>query len=410
MSEAPADILADLEPEFQVIRQLGTGTVARVLLARETELKRLVAIKIPHPEIVQDSTARRRFEREASSAAKLIHPNIASVHRVGHLRDGTPFIVMRYAEGRTLEDVLRSTGPLDAGSVRAILLQLASALAEAHRKGVIHRDLRPGNVVWTRESNEAVLMDFGLAAVIESGSVVHTRLTRTGQQLGDLEYMSPEQFRQDPVTPATDIYSLGILGYELLTGQGPYRVGSRALLGEAHLNQAPLKLTSAPRDLAQLLESCLAKNPAHRPTATDLVHRLSAHERDTAHGTSLDPVEGLPALIAFIQELKRRRVFNVGLLYLGGAVVVIEAANAALPSLHLNPRANDVVVALVLAGFPVALVLTWIFEIRGGRVLRTEAAPGRSRAGQRIQLLLQGAGLLASLLLAALIGWWILGH
>jgi serine/threonine-protein kinase len=181
---------------------------------------------------VQDSTARRRFEREASSAAALIHPNIASVYRVGHLRDGTPFIVMRYAEGRTLEDVLRSTGPLDEATVRTILLQLASALVEAHRKGVIHRDVRPGNVVWTRETGEAVLMDFGLAAVIESGSVVHTRLTRTGQQLGSLEYMSPEQFRQERVTPATDIYSLGILAYELLTGQGPYRVAARARLGE----------------------------------------------------------------------------------------------------------------------------------------------------------------------------------
>src|SRR5688500_16311621 len=130
MSEARADALTDLEPEFQVIRPLGKGAVGSVLLARETELKRLVAIKIPHSEIVQDETARRRFEREALSSANLTHPNIASVYRVGHLRDGTPYIVMRYAEGRTLEDVLRASGVLEERDARTVLLQLASALVE----------------------------------------------------------------------------------------------------------------------------------------------------------------------------------------------------------------------------------------------------------------------------------------
>jgi hypothetical protein len=317
---------------------------------------------------------------------------------------------MRYAEGRMLEDVLQVNGVLDEQSARAVLLQLASALVEAHRKGIVHRDIRPGNIVWTQETGQAVLMDFGFAAIIESGSVVHTQLTSAGQQIGDLEYMSPEQFLQERVTPATDIYSLGVLGYHLLTGHGPYRVASRAMLGEAHLKQPPQKLLSVPADLAHVLEACLAKNPAQRPTAADLVHRLSAHDNEGRQTIAVETAGGFPALSTFIQELKRRRVFNVGLIYAGAAVVVLEAANAALPFLPVNPDTNKWLVAFVLAGFPVALVLTWIYEIRGGRVLRTQASITRSRAAQRMQSLLQGAGLIASLLLATLIGWWVLGN
>jgi serine/threonine protein kinase len=403
----PSDTPYELGPEFEFIRPLGEGTVAHVVLARETELKRLVAIKIPRREIAQDETARRRFEREALSAARLTHPNIVSVFRVGHLPDGTPYLVMRYVEGRTLEDVLRSEGSLSEPEARAILLQLASALAEAHGKGIIHRDLRPANVVWTRESGQAVLMDFGLAAIVESGSEAHARLTQTGQRLGDFEHMSPEQFRDEPITPATDLYSLGVLGYEVLTGSGPYRVTSKAQLAFAHLNDAPRWLPHVSPELAQLLEACLAKKPVHRPAAADVMRRLSRPELVDA--ASAGPVHSIPALSAFVKELKRRRVFNVALLYAGGAFILLQVAELILPSLPLPVWSYDAVVAATLAGFPIALVVTWIFEITGGRVLRTETSALQSPRARRTQLVLQAAGLAASLLLAGLIGWWVLG-
>lgn len=399
----------DLGPEFEVIRPLGEGSVARVMLARETELKRLVAIKIPYPQIVQDDTARRRFEREALSAARLTHPNIVSVYRVGHLGNGAPYIVMRYAEGRTLEDLLRWEGSLPESEARVIIKQLASALAEAHAQGIIHRDVRPANVIWRRETGHAVLMDFGLAAIVESGTDVHPQLTATGQRLGDFEHMSPERLRGEPVTPASDIYSLGVLGYEVLTGTGPYRVRSKGDLATAHLTAAPLTLPHVSVDLAQLLEACLAKKPEHRPSALDLTMRLSRSESPSGETLAQAPVHNIPALGAFVRELQRRRVFNVALLYAGAAFVLLQVAELIVPSLRGPDWLYDAVVAMTLAGFPVALALTWIFELRGGKISRTVAAPGLSAKARRSQLLLQLTGLLASLLLAALIGWWILG-
>lgn len=399
----------DLGPEFEVIRPLGEGSVARVMLARETELRRLVAIKIPHPHIVHDDTARRRFEREALSAARLTHPNIVSVYRVGHLRDGTPYIVMRYAEGRTLEDVLRWEGSLPESEARTILKQVASALAEAHAHGIIHRDVRPANVIWRRETGQAVLMDFGLAAIVESGSDVHPQLTATGQRLGDFEHMSPERLRGEPVTPASDVYSLGVLGYEVLTGAGPYRVASKAELAAAHLNAMPLTLPHVSLDMGQLLEACLAKRPEHRPSALDMVVRLTRSEAPAPEPFTHAPVHSIPALSAFLRELQRRRVFNVALLYAGVAFVLLQVAELIVPSLRVPPWSYDAVVAVTLAGFPVALAFTWIFEVRGGRISRTVAASTLSPKARRAQLLWQLTGLLASLLLAGLIGWWILG-
>jgi serine/threonine protein kinase len=403
-STVKAELLAELAPEFEVLRPLGEGAVGRVVLARETQLKRLVAIKVPRPEINADPIARRRFEREALSAARLTHPNTVTVFRVGHLRDGTPYIVMRYVEGRTLDVVLRVQQRLTEAESKSILQQVASALAEAHGKGIIHRDVRPNNVIWTGESGHAVLMDYGLATIVESGSEMHTQLTRAGQLLGDLAHISPEQLRGEPVTTATDIYSLGILGYELLTGTGPYRVASKAQLGTAHLDGVPERLHNVSPVLAHLLESCLAKRPEHRPTAVDVVRQLA--RTDGQHHVVH---ESMPAFDTFLQELKRRRVFNVALLYAGVSFILLQVAQLILPSLPLPAWTYDAIVAFTLAGFPVMLVLSWIFEMSDGRLHRTIDTHASTPAARRTQSLLQMLGVGASLLLAALIGWWILG-
>ena len=168
---------AELDSEFQIVRLLGEGSVAQVYLARERALQRLVAIKFMKPELAEDETARKRFDREGRSAAKIRHHNVATVHRVGCLEDQTPFIIMEYIEGRSLEDELQAEGVMTIEQACHTLSQVASALAAAHEKGIVHRDVKPDNVVRERDSDRVVLTDFGIAGILETGTETITRLT-----------------------------------------------------------------------------------------------------------------------------------------------------------------------------------------------------------------------------------------
>ena len=220
----------ELAPDFQIVRLLGEGSMANVYLAREQELQRMVAIKVMKAELAGDETARKRFEREARSAAKIHHHNVTAVYRVGSLEDETPFIVMEHIEGRNLSDALQAEGAMDIEQACNVLGQLASALAAAHENGIVHRDVRPANVVRERDSDRVVLTDFGIAGILDTGADSVTRLTQQGQLLGDPRYMSPEQLLGDPLTDESDVYSLGILGYEILTLKHAYGARRRCRL------------------------------------------------------------------------------------------------------------------------------------------------------------------------------------
>ena len=274
---------AELDPEFQILRLLGEGSVAQVYLARERALQRLVAIKFMKSQFAQDDTARKRFEREARSAAKIHHQNVATVHRVGSLEDQTPFIIMEYIEGRNLADALQAEGVMTIEEVRHTLSQVASALAAAHEKGIVHRDVKPDNVVRERDSDRVVLTDFGIAGILETGTETITSLTQQGQLLGDPRYMSPEQLLGEALTDASDVYSLGVMGYELLTLQALYEGKTSVQMVTAHLKKEPIPLARLRPDadpaLADLLERCLSKNPRHRPRASEVAKAL---ERVTA--------------------------------------------------------------------------------------------------------------------------------
>lgn len=418
MVPVDSEISKALAPEFEIVRSLGEGSVATVYLARDVALRRLVALKVMRPEVAQDSVARRRFEREGRSVARLSHPNVVAVHRVGALPDGRPYLVMQYVEGRNLADTLEATGPLRLPEARQILQQVAGGLAAAHAEGIIHRDVKPANVVWTRETGKAVLMDFGIAGILETGSVVVTRLTQAGQLLGDPAHMSPEQVMGETLTEATDVYSLGILGYEILTREGPYRANSRLELTAAHLQQEPRSLTElrpeAGPDLAKLLLRCLAKKPEHRPRAAEVARLLAPEAAKPAHprsgdlaGASLSSAtEAFPALHAFLEELRRRRVFNVAILYGVVAFALLQVVPTVLDALSAPAWFLTATVAVVLVGFPVTLVLAWIYDITSSGIRRSAASPAtgpRSRI-----LLLQLLGLCLSLLLAGAIAWWML--
>jgi hypothetical protein len=411
------DLETALAPDFEILRSIGRGATGTVWLARDVRLRRLVAVKVPRPELGRDPLVRARFSREARAAARLRHPAIATIHSIGHLPDETPYLVMEYIEGRSLADVLRAEGPFASDLAIKVLTQAAEALAEAHEHGVVHRDIRPGNVLWIAAAERAVLTDFGTAGILDSGAEVITRLTRPGELLGDPAYRSPEQLMGDPLTPAADIYGWGLLAFEILTGQRPYVAESPEAMAAAHLRQAPRSLLDARPDadphMAELIERCLAKESRHRPSAITLCRSLASlpstpHEPGRVPGGGLlpVPVHGLPALAAFLAELRRRRVYNVALVYAGVIFVILQGAGLILPALPLPGWTYTLVVALTLAGFPVALVLAWVYDLTDAGIQRTENTP--TPGPGHLRWVLPGLGLLLSLALAIIIGWWVL--
>ncbi len=387
--------------------------MAHVYLARETALQRLVAIKVLRDDVVKDETARKRFIREGRSAAKISHNNVTAVYRVGTLETETPYIVMEHVEGRNLSDALQAEGALDMETAGSVLRQLASALAAAHAVGIIHRDVKPANVLREKDSDRVVLTDFGIAGILETGGSEATRLTKVGQLLGDPRYMSPEQLLGEPLTHETDVYSLGILGHELLTLRGPYDAKSKVDMATAHLRQDPRPVTELRPDadpqLSELLQRCLAKTPEHRPRASEVVQILERLATDTPPLTpaGASATAQIPALRGFLGELGRRHVFKVAVAYMLVSFAVFEGADNVLEVLRAPPAAYNVLVALMLGAFPVVLWLSWVFDITRQGIQRTQ--PIDTDQGNWKLLLLQAGSLVLSLVIAIAIGLWILG-
>jgi serine/threonine-protein kinase len=353
---------AALGDEFEIIRLLGRGTTSRVHLAREKALGRLVAVKVLSRAQAADETARKRFEREARAAANLSEqPGIVAVHRFGVLPDDTPYLVMQYVKGRTLEERLAAEGPLPLEQARTVLVQVASALAAAHAEGIVHRDVRPGNVFWDDIRQRSYLSDFGIAAVLATSAMDSARLTQTGQRVGDPRYLSPEQLQDEDLTEQADIYGFGILGYELLSGEGPYEARGTTGLIQAHLGGTPRDLRTlrpeVPGDLADLLVRCLAREPNHRPRAADIVRMLeSSGPRD---GPA--PVPGTGTVQPDdVAELIRRRVPQIvgltagfGVTLVGLTAVVWEVYDLPrwVPGLSINTAVAGVLAAAVIGWF-----------------------------------------------------------
>ncbi len=328
---------------------------------------------------------------------------------MGAFSDGVPYLVMEYVEGRNLSDAMEAEGRLSIGDARDAIAQLAAALAAAHEHNIIHRDLKPANVFREQKTGRMVLGDFGIAGLLESGGPESTRLTRVGEVLGDFRYMSPEQMRGETLTAATDVYALGVLGYELLTGEGPYGVKKPAELAAAHLRQPPLKLpTLRPeidQGLSDLLERCLAKKPEHRPRASDVERALTAGPADAA---AMSGSPGVPrsAIQSFIGEMGRRKVWRVGVAYVVVGSLVLEGAGNVIVGLPVPEWSYNALVAVVLALFPITLVLSWMFDLTSDGIRRTESLS--ESGGGRGLLALQLSGLAVSLGLAALIALWVL--
>jgi len=255
-------------PGYQIKHQLGRGGMAAVYLAIQESFGRDVALKVLAPHHAVDSEFSQRFLREARIISQLVHPNIVTVYDVG-VHEGLHYLSMEYIRGQDLQE---ACGSLSKRQIINIIRDVAKALEYAHQKGYVHRDVKPENIMLA-EDGRVVLMDFGIAR----GSDTTLGMTKTGRAIGTPYYMSPEQTKGQPVDSRTDIYSLGVVLYQMLTGYVPYDADSAIGVGIKHVSAPIPQLPDSLRFLQPIINTCLSKDPAHRfQTAADLIHVLEA--------------------------------------------------------------------------------------------------------------------------------------
>ncbi|HEX7256297.1 MAG TPA: serine/threonine-protein kinase [Gaiellaceae bacterium] len=261
---------------------LGHGGMATVVLARDDQLGRKVAIKRLSPALTGDDIFRERFLREARMAGQLSHPNIVAVFDVGE-DDGVPYIVMEYVEGETLADLMARKGPLDADRGVDLVLQVCAGLEHAHSAGLVHRDIKPQNLL-VRSDDTVKIVDFGIARLLNA-----TQLTQVGTVLGTAAYLAPEQALGEPVTGAADLYSLGAVLYELLAGRPPYTFESLAELTVKQREGPPPPIPGVSPELEEVVVHCLRADPSERPPSA------AALARELAQASPEPPTQPLPA-------------------------------------------------------------------------------------------------------------------
>jgi serine/threonine-protein kinase len=286
-----------LEANYELDQEIGRGGMGIVYRARDRRLKRLVAIKLLPPDLAYRPDIRTRFLREAETSAQLSHPSIVPIYTVEEA-DNLVFFIMGYVNGDTIAQSLRQHGPMDADKTRRILCEVADALAYANARNVVHRDIKPDNILLDTDTGRAMVTDFGIARAVSEGN--DTRLTTTGLAIGTPAYMSPEQCAGDrSVDGRSDIYSLGIVGYQMLSGDLPFVASNTPGMFVKHLTERPRPISERvqglPEDLANIIMRCIAKEPSDRfPTATALVEALSGRDQSGLGAPSSAPYQQRP--------------------------------------------------------------------------------------------------------------------
>ena len=255
-------MIGKIVSHFKIISKLGEGGMGEVYIAEDTKLQRIVALKFLPPELTRDEQAQKRFVHEARTASALDHPNIGTIYEIGE-SDGKFFIAMAYYEGKTLKDKIESCQQgLNVEDAIDITIQIAQGLTRAHSKDIIHRDIKPANILMTKDG-EVKIIDFGLAKL--KG---HTMLTKTGTTMGTVAYMSPEQTMGGVVDQRSDIWSLGVMLFEMLTGEQPFKGNYEQAIVYSIMNEQPEFITKirseVPLQIEKILERALVKNPEKR--------------------------------------------------------------------------------------------------------------------------------------------------
>jgi len=264
-----------LDEKYRIEERLGTGGMGAVYRARHLLMDRPVAIKVLHQRFVEDETARVRFQIEARAAVLLRHSNAVSVTDFGQTSEGCVYIVMELLEGRTLREILTREGAIETARAISMMLQASDAVAAAHEAGIIHRDLKPSNILVTQSADQPAVvkvLDFGIAKFTanqlddDEGAPA---VVQTNSVIGTPRYMSPEQHNGFELTPATDVYSLGVILYEMLTGMAPFTGSTPPEIAQKHANDSPHPLrgivAAIPEDVERVVLHSLEKRPEDRP-------------------------------------------------------------------------------------------------------------------------------------------------
>jgi serine/threonine-protein kinase len=368
------DFQGALAGRYALERELGRGGMGIVYLARDLRLERVVAVKLLPPIRAKDAAARERFVREARTAARLSHPHIVPIHAVEEIGEFV-FFVMSFVEGETLGARVRREGALKPHDAARILREVAWALAYAHGQGVVHRDVKPDNILLERASGRALVADFGIARLVQAPG-----MSGEGELLGTPEYMSPEQASGEALDGRSDLYSLGVVGYYAMSGRLPFTAASVAALLGQHVTKPcpPLDAPGAPRSLVAAVERCLEKSPDAR--------FQSGEELATALGTALEARRDLPVpLRAFLAAsrtgLRAQLVVTwaaAGILIPTGLSLLVRAVfPAAVPAIFSH---GITAIALGLGAATILAPIVW--EVRRLRHLL--------RAGYRREDLVHG--------------------
>ncbi|MFL5470103.1 MAG: serine/threonine-protein kinase [Gemmatimonadaceae bacterium] len=290
-----------LSANYELESEVGRGGMGIVYCARDRRLKREIAIKVLPPELSFRADIRQRFLREAETAAQLNHPNIVPIYTVEE-RDNLVYFVMAYVKGDNLGQRLQQHGPMAPVEVRRILREVADALAYAHGRNVIHRDIKPDNIIIEEETGRAMVTDFGIArALTDTGD---SRLTATGMAIGTPAYMSPEQSAGDrAIDGRSDLYSLGVVGYQMLCGQTPFVASNTPSMLVKHLSEKPIPVDERwpdlPPDLSRAVMICLEKDPADRfPSAAAFAVALAGGGAMPTLATRAEPAAEPPGRTA----------------------------------------------------------------------------------------------------------------
>ena len=376
---------------YRVLGVLGTGGMGQVLRAHDAEHERDVALKVLHAQWAQDESYRSRFRREAQIAARLNEPHVIPIHRFGEI-DGQLFLDMRLVEGENLDALLRRGGPMDPARAVDLIGQIARALDAAHAGGLVHRDVKPSNVLLvpradggdlvTSAAGEdfAYLADFGIARVADEGT--GPALTATGTAIGSTEYMAPERFGPSPPDARSDVYSLACVLFELLTGRRPFPSGEPVALMYAHLHEepvAPSRLVPAlPGALDGVVLRGLAKDPAARwQTAGQLA--AAARAALAASGVPLPPPDDVPTTVGAVggdggrAPTRQERV---------AAAAVPPAPRAASDPARRRDLASRAPWIVATAALAAVVLLTVVLVVLDGRV--DDARDGRRDASERL--------------------------
>jgi serine/threonine protein kinase len=295
-SETMPTLLADPDCEeffesYRIVSKIGSGGMGVVYKAKHKTLDKTVALKMLHKELAVDPVNVRRFEVEAKAASLLTHPNLAAVYETGTTKEGSPFLVMDYLNGLTLEQILKCEGFLSREKFFEIFSQVCEALTHAHNKQIIHRDLKPSNIMILKKDGEpdfVKLLDFGIARVLQRATKDGSRLTQTGEVIGSPVYMSPEQCLGIGLDERSDIYSLGVVMYEALAGVPPFSGNNSIQIIVGHINQKPKPISKLrpdfkiPPELDDLILECLEKAPEKRFQSIDKLQRALEQIRDNS--------------------------------------------------------------------------------------------------------------------------------